>query len=84
MKAVRHTVKQIDHRTKISSAQWKLDNVTQVLAHRCAYLNELIFACYIKTGMLSPETPSFFDIVERNSGLRQSRNLVLEINESVF
>ena len=35
---------QIDRRTKISGAQWKKENVPQVLAHRCAYLNGLIFA----------------------------------------
>ncbi|WP_250124877.1 ISKra4 family transposase [Chroococcidiopsis sp. CCMEE 29] len=40
--AVESTVKQIDRRTKISGAQWKEDNVPQVLAHRCAYLNQLI------------------------------------------
>jgi len=40
--AVESTVKQIDRRTKISGAQWKEDNVPQVLAHRCAYLNGLI------------------------------------------
>ena len=37
--AVESTVKQIDRRTQISGAQWKQDNVPQVLAHRCAYLN---------------------------------------------
>ena len=37
--AVESTVKQIDRRTQISGAQWKADNVPQVLAHRCAYLN---------------------------------------------
>ncbi len=42
--AVESTVKQIDRRIKISGAQWKIDNVPQVLAHRCAYLNGLIFA----------------------------------------
>ncbi len=40
--AVESTVKQIDRRTKISGAQWKEENVPQVLAHRCAYLNGLI------------------------------------------
>ena len=40
--AVESTVKQIDRRTKLSGAQWKQENVPQVLAHRCAYLNELI------------------------------------------
>lgn len=43
--AVESTVKQIDRRIKISGAQWKIDNVPQVIAHRCAYLNGLIFAC---------------------------------------
>lgn len=42
--AVESSVKQIDRRTKISGAQWKRDNVPQVLAHRCAYLNGLISA----------------------------------------
>lgn len=42
--AVESTVKQIDRRTKISGAQWKEENVPQVLAHRCAYLNRLFSA----------------------------------------
>ena len=42
--AIESTIKQIDRRTKISGAQWNIDNVPQVLAHRCAYLNGLIFA----------------------------------------
>lgn len=40
--AVESAVKQIDRRTKISGAQWKRENVPQVLAHRCAYLNDLL------------------------------------------
>jgi hypothetical protein len=40
--AVESAVKQIDRRTKISGAQWNKDNVPQVLAHRCAYLNGLL------------------------------------------
>ncbi len=40
--AVESAVKQIDRRTKISGAQWNIKNVPQVLAHRCAYLNNLI------------------------------------------
>lgn len=39
---IESTIKQIDRRTKISGAQWKEENVPQVLAHRCAYLNRLI------------------------------------------
>lgn len=35
-------VKQIDRRLQISGAQWKQEHVPQVLAHRCAYLNDLI------------------------------------------
>ena len=50
--AVESTVKQIDRRTKISGAQWKRENVPQVLAHRCAYLNGLLSVWIIKTGML--------------------------------
>ena len=40
--AIESGVKQIDRRTKISGAQWKRENVPQVLAHRCAYLNDLL------------------------------------------
>ena len=40
--AVESAVKQVDRRTKISEAQWKRENVPQVLAHRCAYLNGLL------------------------------------------
>jgi hypothetical protein len=40
--SIESTIKQIDSRTKISGAQWKAENVPQVLAHRCAYLNKLI------------------------------------------
>lgn len=42
MLPIESTIKQIDRRTKISGAQWKAENVPQVLAHRCAYLNRLI------------------------------------------
>ena len=42
--AVESTVKQIDRRLKISGAQWKSENVGQVLKHRCAYLNNTLFA----------------------------------------
>lgn len=41
--AIESTVKQIDRRTQISGAQWNAENIPQVLAHRCAYLNGLIF-----------------------------------------
>ncbi len=37
-------LKQIGRRTKISGAQWKIENISQVIAHCCAYLNGLIFA----------------------------------------
>jgi hypothetical protein len=39
--AVESAIKQIDRRVQISGAQWKAENVPQVLAHRTAYLNEL-------------------------------------------
>ncbi len=42
--AVESGIKQISHRVKISGAQWNEDNIPQVLAHRCAYLNDLIGA----------------------------------------
>ncbi|VEP17491.1 hypothetical protein H1P_6180002 [Hyella patelloides LEGE 07179] len=35
-------LKQIDRRLKISGAQWKPENVSQVLKHRCAYLNNTL------------------------------------------
>jgi hypothetical protein len=41
--AIESTIKQIDRRTKISGAQWKTENIPQVLAHGCAYLNGLIY-----------------------------------------
>lgn len=37
--SVESTVKQIDRRLQISGARWKPGHVPQVLAHRCAYLN---------------------------------------------
>jgi hypothetical protein len=37
--AIESAVKQIARRIKISGAQWKSDNVQQVLKHRTAYLN---------------------------------------------
>jgi hypothetical protein len=40
--AVESAIKQIGHRVKLSGAQWSAENVPQVLAHRCAYLNGLI------------------------------------------
>ncbi len=40
--AVESAIKQIARRLKISGAQWNAENVPQVLAHRCAYLNGLI------------------------------------------
>ncbi len=40
--SIESTIKQIDRRTQISGAQWKSENISQVLAHRCAYLNKLI------------------------------------------
>jgi hypothetical protein len=41
---VESAIKQIDRRIQISGAQWNSENVPQVLAHRCAYLNGLIGA----------------------------------------
>jgi hypothetical protein len=40
--AVESVIKQISRRVKLSGAQWNAENVPQVLAHRCAYLNGLI------------------------------------------
>jgi hypothetical protein len=39
--AVESAIKQIDRRLQISGAQWRMENVPQVLAHRAAYLNGL-------------------------------------------
>ena len=36
---IESTLKQIGARLKLTGAQWKADNVPQVLLHRCAYLN---------------------------------------------
>lgn len=40
--AVESAIKQIGRRIQLSGAQWNRNNVPQVLAHRCAYLNGLI------------------------------------------
>lgn len=40
--AVESAIKQIDRRVQISGAQWQTENVSQVLAHRAAYLNGLL------------------------------------------
>jgi hypothetical protein len=37
--AVESAVKQISRRVKLSGAQWEAQNVSQLLKHRCAYLN---------------------------------------------
>lgn len=37
--AIESTIKQIGRRIKLSGAQWKIDNIPQVLLHRCSYLN---------------------------------------------
>ena len=42
--AIESMIKQIDRRTKISGAQWREENIPQVLAQRCAYLNGLLSA----------------------------------------
>ena len=42
--SVESTIKQISRRVKISGAQWNLNNVAQVLKHRCAYLNGYLYS----------------------------------------
>jgi hypothetical protein len=42
--AVESAVKQIDRRLKLSGAQWKRENVNQILNLRCAYLNGTLAA----------------------------------------
>lgn len=42
--AVESAVKQIDRRLKLSGAQWKRENVNQMLRLRCAYLNGTLAA----------------------------------------
>lgn len=42
--AVESAVKQIDRRLKLSGAQWKRENVSQMLRLRCAYLNGTLAA----------------------------------------
>jgi hypothetical protein len=42
--AVESSIKQIDHRMKLTGAQWNSENVPKALAVRCAYLNgQLVF-----------------------------------------
>jgi hypothetical protein len=41
---VESAVKQIDRRLKLSGAQWKRENVNQMLRLRCAYLNQTLAA----------------------------------------
>jgi hypothetical protein len=40
--SVESSIKQIGRRIKISGAQWNRKNVSQVLKHRCAYLNDML------------------------------------------
>ncbi|MBD2078615.1 hypothetical protein [Leptolyngbya sp. FACHB-17] len=42
--AVEPTVKQIDSRLNLSTAQWKRENVNQMLRLRCAYLKRTLAA----------------------------------------
>jgi hypothetical protein len=42
--AVESSIKQISRRIKISGAQWKKENVAQVLKLRCAYLNGYLYS----------------------------------------
>ena len=37
--AVESLIKQIDHRMKLTGAQWKSENVPKALSLRCVYLN---------------------------------------------
>ena len=41
---VESLVKQISARTKLTGAAWKVSHIPQVLAHRCAYLNDELTA----------------------------------------
>jgi hypothetical protein len=40
--AVESAVKQMDRRLKLSGAQWKRENVNQMVRLRCAYLNQTL------------------------------------------
>lgn len=42
--AVESAVKQIDRRLKLCGAQWKRENINQMLGLRCAYLNRTLAA----------------------------------------
>jgi hypothetical protein len=46
--SVESSIKQIGRRIKISGAQWKKENVAQVLKHRCAYLNGFFYSSEYK------------------------------------
>ena len=51
--AVESAIKQINRRIQLSGAQWNRENVPQVLAHRCAYLNGLrLFWVYAVNGII--------------------------------
>ncbi|MFN5304187.1 MAG: hypothetical protein ACK5C9_16480, partial [Pseudanabaena sp.] len=43
--SVESSIKQIGRRIKISGAQWNRKNVSQVLKHLCAYLNDMLDSC---------------------------------------
>ena len=42
--SVESSIKQLGRRIKISGAQWKKENVAQVLKHRCSYLNGYFYS----------------------------------------
>jgi len=51
--SVESSIKQIGRRIKISGAQWKKENVAQVLKHRCSYLNGYLYSPKYKYSKIS-------------------------------
>ena len=52
--AVESAIKQIGFRIKISGAQWKTENVNQILSVRCAYLNGTLAIWYSRQNGMPP------------------------------
>lgn len=48
--AVESLIKQIDARVQVTGAQWKPENVPQILALRCAYLNHQLDLNFLSSG----------------------------------
>jgi len=61
--AIESAIKKIDRRVQASDAQWKAENVPQVLAHRAAYLNRL----FSPKGWHAPEWKSVSKVFQKDT-----------------